>query len=81
MTSYRWFATKLRLSDLLIASQMTNECARYSFDKLISPDESSQDAVQSMLAAELREEHKCFARVFDDCRSVVLAKKETIPPF
>ncbi|KAM3481154.1 hypothetical protein MY5147_000787 [Beauveria neobassiana] len=54
-----------------------NRFARYAFDNPVVPEEGPQDAVQTMLAADLPKQQKTFDRVFGECRSFILAGTET----
>ncbi|KAM3510947.1 hypothetical protein MY11210_005413, partial [Beauveria gryllotalpidicola] len=54
-----------------------NRFARYAFDNPVVPEEGPQDAVQTMLAADLAKQQKTFDRVFSECRGFILAGTET----
>ncbi|KAM3432481.1 hypothetical protein MY4824_006558 [Beauveria thailandica] len=54
-----------------------NRFARYAFDNPVVPEEGPQDAVQTMLAANLPKQQKTFDRVFGECRGFILAGTET----
>ncbi|OAA74841.1 Cytochrome P450 [Akanthomyces lecanii RCEF 1005] len=70
-------SNKISPKALQVFMAKVNECARYSFNRPIQPDDGPQDVVQSMLAADLPEKQKTFTRVFGDCRSLILAGNET----
>ncbi|KAM3559472.1 hypothetical protein ARSEF4850_004104 [Beauveria asiatica] len=54
-----------------------NRFARDAFDNPVVPEEGPQDAVQTMLAANLPKQQKTFDRVFGECRAFILAGTET----
>ncbi|KAM3507767.1 hypothetical protein MY10362_001569 [Beauveria mimosiformis] len=54
-----------------------NRFARHAFDNPVVPEEDPQDAVQTILAANLPKQQKTFDRVFGECRGFILAGTET----